>query len=177
MNLDRVAVVGTSGAGKSTFARRLAEQADSACVELDSLFWNPGWRTTNAAEFSNLVATAVSQKTWVVDGNYASVRSLIWSRASSVIWLNYPFHISFGRLLRRTFRRGISGEKCCNGNREGLSKALFSRDSVLLWAMTSHPTYKKEYPKEIEAYPRLDVIEIRHPRDAERFLLSLKHTA
>ncbi|MFK7898926.1 MAG: AAA family ATPase [Myxococcota bacterium] len=175
MNFERVAVVGTSGAGKSTFARRLAERTGSTYVELDSLFWNPGWKTTGTEEFSNRVAAAVSQESWVIDGNYAAVRPQIWARASCLVWLNYPFRITFARLVRRTLQRTLSGEKCCNGNREELSKALFSRDSVLLWAITSHPMYKKEYPREIEAYPHLDIAEIRDPKEAEQLLLKLGH--
>ncbi|MER6939714.1 shikimate kinase [Nocardioides sp. NPDC127514] len=39
----RVSVVGSSGSGKSTVARRLAETLGVRYVELDALHWRPGW--------------------------------------------------------------------------------------------------------------------------------------
>ncbi|HCU2021331.1 TPA: AAA family ATPase [Pseudomonas aeruginosa] len=39
----RVVVVGTSGAGKSTFSAALAARLGCTHVELDRLYWGPGW--------------------------------------------------------------------------------------------------------------------------------------
>ena len=40
----RTVVIGTSGSGKSTVSARLAKSLGSDHVELDSIFWGPGWR-------------------------------------------------------------------------------------------------------------------------------------
>ncbi|MFJ9388451.1 shikimate kinase [Nocardioides sp. NPDC101246] len=39
----RVSVVGSSGSGKSTVARRLADILGVPYIELDSIHWQPGW--------------------------------------------------------------------------------------------------------------------------------------
>jgi adenylate kinase family enzyme len=44
--MKRVVVIGNSGGGKSTLARRVAAQLDCPHVEVDSLLWQPGWRLT-----------------------------------------------------------------------------------------------------------------------------------
>ena len=43
MDLRRVAVVGTSCAGKTTFAKALAAQLQAPHIELDALHHGPGW--------------------------------------------------------------------------------------------------------------------------------------
>ena len=58
------------------------------------------------------------------------------ARADLVVGLDYPRWRSFGRLLRRTVRRLVTGEEICNGNRESLGSVL-SRDSILVWHVSA----------------------------------------
>ena len=69
-DLSRVVVVGTSGAGKTTFARRLAGSLGVRHIELDALHWDSGWVPKGLDEFRQSVGEAVAQERWVVDGNY-----------------------------------------------------------------------------------------------------------
>ncbi len=81
----RISVIGTSGAGKTTFARRLAEAVGAPYVELDAINWQPGWRdlaTHDPAEFRRRVAEAAAAEAWVSDGNYSGVQDLILARVS-----------------------------------------------------------------------------------------------
>ena len=40
---QRVIVIGTSGSGKTTMAKRLAERLAAPHIELDGLHWGPNW--------------------------------------------------------------------------------------------------------------------------------------
>ena len=40
----RIAVVGTTGSGKTTLAKALAAQLGLAFIEMDALNWQTGWR-------------------------------------------------------------------------------------------------------------------------------------
>jgi GTPase SAR1 family protein len=42
--LMRIVVVGTSGAGKTTLARRIAAQLQLPHIELDAINWQSEWR-------------------------------------------------------------------------------------------------------------------------------------
>ena len=54
----RIAVVGTTCAGKTTVAKRLAERHGIPHVELDALHWGPGWSEPSAEEFRERVEEA-----------------------------------------------------------------------------------------------------------------------
>ena len=55
MDMRRVLVIGSGGAGKSTFARRLGELLELEVIHLDSLYWSPGWVEMPKAEWQTAV--------------------------------------------------------------------------------------------------------------------------
>jgi len=173
--LDRVAVVGTSCSGKTTFARNLSRLLQTRHVELDALFWKKDWEARPLEEFRCRVEEAVSCERWITDGNYGTVRELIWPRATAVVWLNYPFWLVFSRALWRTVRRALTREELYSENRESFRKAFLSRDSILLWIITSHWRQRREYRRlgETGCYPQLRFFEFRRPSQASSFLEQL----
>lgn len=172
MDLRRVAVIGTSCSGKTTFAAALAARRQAEHIELDALHWRPNWVEAPLAAFRADVAAAVAAEHWVCDGNYSKVRDLVWGRATMVIWLNYPFPIVAWRALYRTMRRALLREELFSGNRESLKMAFFSRDSILLWVVTTHRRRLEEYPQLFERpeFAHLPIVELARPAQATRFL-------
>src|SRR5258705_10635737 len=85
-----VVMVGATAAGKSTLARRLAGGLGVDFVELDALFWGPGWAPSEPAAFRARVEAATAGPARGVAGNYAAVRDLLWPRADTILWLHYP---------------------------------------------------------------------------------------
>jgi adenylate kinase family enzyme len=168
----RINVVGTCGSGKTTVARSLAARLALPYVEIDALFWRPGWEETSDTELRSAVGDAVAGEAWVIDGNYSRVRDLVWPRADTLIWLDYSFPRVFSQLLRRTLRRAILREPLWHGNRESLRKSFLSRESILLWAIKTHRRRKTQY-RTLLVDPRsrhLRVIRLRSPREAKRWL-------
>jgi adenylate kinase family enzyme len=172
MDLRRVAVVGTSCAGKTTFAKALATQLQAPHIELDALQWRPNWVEAPRDEFRQAVATATAAERWVADGNYGMVRDLVWGRATALIWLDYPFVTVLRRALYRTARRTLLREKLYGDNRETLRKALLSRASILWWVVTTWGPRRRAYPALFKqaAFAHLEVVALAHPRAAEAFL-------
>ncbi len=176
---QRISVVGTSGSGKTTVGRAIADRLGIPFVELDALAWLPGWTNRSLAELRELVEERTRGPAWVVDGNYSKVRDIVWGRADTVVWLDYPFRRVFGQLLRRTLRRALRREELWNGNRESLRMSFFSRESILLWAIRTYPRRKREYP-ELLARPEhahLRVIRLRSPAETRRWLDGLTELA
>jgi adenylate kinase family enzyme len=172
MDLRRVAVVGTSCAGKTTFAAALAAKLQIPHIELDALHWRAGWVPAPPEVFRHAVATATAAERWVSDGNYGVVRDLVWGRATAVIWLDYPFATVLWRALYRTARRALLREELYSGNRETFRKALLSRDSILWWVVTTHRERQREFPMLFEqaAFAHLEVVTLGSQREADSFL-------
>jgi len=172
---QRIVVVGTTGSGKTTLARQLAQHLEVPHIELDALYWGPNWTPTPTTLFRMRITEALSGDAWVVDGNYSMVRDIVWSRADTVVWLDYALPLIMWRLLWRTLRRIAMREGLWSGNRESLRAQFFSRDSLLLWAFHSYRRRRKEYPvlfNEPE-YAHLTVVRLRSPRAAQEWLSHL----
>ena len=168
----RIAVVGTSGSGKTTLAQRLAQHLRIPHVELDALYWDPNWTPAPPDHFRQRAAEALSDEAWTADGNYSSVRDIVWRRADTVVWLDYSLPVVMGRVTWRTLRRSIRREELWNENRERLQEALFSRDSIVWWALRTYHRRKVEYPNlfSLPEYAHLNVVHLRSPRAAREWL-------
>ena len=168
-------MVGTSCSGKTTLARQLARVLGAPHVELDGIHWMPDWQLRPVDEVRQMVGKAAAAERWVMDGNYSAVRDIVWGRATAVVWLNYPFRVVLWRALSRTARRVITREELFSGNREGFRQSFLSRDSIILWAITSHRRVRREYRRILDGrdYPHLRVIELRGPAEAEELVDSL----
>lgn len=178
MNLERIAIVGTSCAGKSTLARKLSRRLGTPHVELDELFWGPNWTARSAEQFLTSVDRATAGPAWIVDGNYSAARPLVLERATAVIWLNYPFSTLMRRAVSRTFWRLITRERIFNGNREPLLGFLHSY-WIPWWVLRTCGDRRREYA-ELLASPEcghLRVIEIRSAQQLTEMLAELPEGA
>jgi adenylate kinase family enzyme len=88
--MRRVLVIGISGAGKSTFARVLAQKTGLPLIHLDREFWQPGWRATPRDTWRARVARLVSSDAWIMDGSYGASLDIRLPRADTVVWFDYP---------------------------------------------------------------------------------------
>jgi adenylate kinase family enzyme len=168
-------MVGTSGSGKTTLARQVAQRLGIAHVELDAVHWGPDWTPAPRDEFRACVAQALAGDAWTTDGNYSAVRELVWGRADTIVWLDYTLPVIMGRVTWRTLQRSVTGQDLWNGNRETLWTAIFSRDSIIWWALSTYRRRRKEYPLLFRQpeYAHLDVVRLRSPSMAKEWLESL----
>ena len=161
-------IASASGSGKTTFGRELARRLGVPFHELDALNHGPGWTEATPDELRVLVEPLLAEPSWVVDGSYrGKLGNLVFEHADLVIWLDLPARVWLPRLIRRTLRRVVTREELWGGNRESLRNVLFSRDSLLLFALRNYPRRRRLYPSELAAF---DVVRLRSPREVERWL-------
>jgi adenylate kinase family enzyme len=170
--MKRVVVVGTTGSGKSTLARRLATRLSGDFVDIDALNWGPDWTPAPTPSLRERMSAVLAGDCWVVAGNYSKVRDIVWGRADTLVWLDYPLPLILWRLFRRTVHRVFTQEELWGGNRERFRAQFASRDSLFLFVLQTHYRRRREYPVELEKpeYAHLCVLHFHRPGEAEQWL-------
>jgi adenylate kinase family enzyme len=180
-SLMRVVVVGTSGAGKTTLARRIAALLQLPHIELDAINWQPGWRDLSRRapeEFARGVAAAIETERWVADGNYSLVRDAVWRRATHLVWLDYERPVIMARVISRTISRAILGTELWAGNREQW-RHLLRPSHPIRWAWSTWGRRGRETAERLEhsEYEHLMVLRLRHPTEVHGALDVLAEAA
>jgi adenylate kinase family enzyme len=173
---SRILVVGTSGSGKSVFAKKLASFLKIPNIELDALFWEPNWVEATQPVFRDRILNATSQSTgWVINGNYNKVSNLTWQKADTLIWLDYKLSLVLWRVLKRSFIRVVTREVLWGTNRESFIKTFFTKYSIILWALQSYSRRNRQYENLIQSseYAHLKTYRFKSPREAELFIKNL----
>lgn len=68
--MEKAIVIGSPGAGKSTFARHLRTQTGLPLYYLDMLWHKPDQTTVTRAEFDTKLAELLKMDRWIIDGNF-----------------------------------------------------------------------------------------------------------
>ncbi len=106
--LQRIAVLGSPGSGKSFLAARLSEILDLSVVHLDDLFWDT-WRNSpdpSLAQIRAKLMEVVQSSQWIIDGNHGGQRRVDARRirleaADAIVYLDMPPLLCVFRLIKR----------------------------------------------------------------------------
>jgi adenylate kinase family enzyme len=171
----RINVIGTSGSGKTTMARLLAARLGVPHIELDALHWGPNWTEEPDEVFRERADRLLVGEGWTTDGNYAVVRDILWSRADTIVWLDYSLPLILWRLTRRTFGRAILNEEIWHGNRESLRTHFLTKDSLYLWVFQTYKKRRREYPLLLAQpeFAHIKKIRLNSAREARRWLAAM----
>lgn len=169
----RINVIGTSGSGKTTFGRQLANLLNIPFIEMDAVFWGPNWKMPPDEEFFPRLSELLERENWVLDGNYTRTMEFKWNRVQAVVWLNFSYARTVYQAIKRASGRLFDQEEIWTGtgNRENL-KMLFSKDSIVLYTICNYHRHVKRNIDYInsEEYSDIKFHQIRSPRDSKYFL-------
>ncbi len=167
--MKRIAIIGSSGAGKSTFARQLSMLLALPVIHLDTLFWQPGWIPTPSDEWDAIQKQFVQQETWIMDGNYSSTLDIRLAAADTIIFLDFPMLLCLYRALKRRFQYAGKSRPDMN---EGCPERIDWGHLKWIW----------NYPRDgrVRAVQKIQkystgrqIIILRSPRQVKQFLQEL----
>lgn len=165
--MERIVIIGSGGAGKSTLARALGERLGLPVVHLDKLFWRGNWEHLSRDAFDAELAERCAGEKWIIDGNYNRTLPERLSRCDTVLYLDNPTVVCLIGVLRRYLRyhgrtRPDMGGDC----RERLDRDFLS------WVV-SYRRKNRRRNLQLLACCGADVRIFSSRRECRRFLASL----
>ena len=98
---NRVAVVGPTGAGKSTFSRHLHELTGLPLYHLDLIWWKPDKTHVSREEFDRQLAAMTQEEKWIIEGDYSRTYEPRVGACDTVIFLDYDEQTCVQGLMQR----------------------------------------------------------------------------
>ncbi len=97
----KVLIIGCSGAGKSTFARRLGAVTGLPVYHLD-LVWHKADKTTvTKEEFDRRLKEILGREKWIVDGDYQRTLETRLRVCEAVMFLDFPLEVCLAGIRSR----------------------------------------------------------------------------
>jgi adenylate kinase family enzyme len=168
--MKKIIVIGSSGAGKTYFSKRLSRILSIELVHIDRVYWGAGWSEPAKDDWKSTLADLLARDSWIIDGNYTGTLDMRLAACDTVIFLDIRRTLCTWRVIRRTLR-------FYRRNRPDMADGCVERfDLPFLGFIWNYP--KKTRPKIlslIEAHrDSADLIHLRSPREVRQFIHDLE---
>jgi adenylate kinase family enzyme len=103
----KIAIIGNSGSGKSTFALVLSSKTSIPCYEFDALL------STNKSEneMLSIIENILNGEEWILDGNPAKYQQLVFNSANIIIYFKINRVICLWNAFIRSAKRGFRSRR------------------------------------------------------------------
>jgi adenylate kinase family enzyme len=129
--MERVAIIGNSGGGKSQLARPLAAKLGLPYLDLDSILWCPVWRSAPAASYQSEHARLIAEERWLLDGlgKPDSVPARL-ARATDIVLIDLPLWMHFWLAANDKFSGRQEIPSSAGGHRRGAAVTRALQDGL-----------------------------------------------
>jgi adenylate kinase family enzyme len=170
--MQRIAIIGNAGGGKSVLARRLSGVLDLPVYQFDDLQWRPGWTRTPEDEIQAMHLKWLDQPKWIIDGwGSPEILAYRFETADTIILIDFPLVIHYWWAVKRQFKaalhlnRGWPPKGC---DALPVTWRLFT----LMWKI-----HNEALPQLLELIDQYSqdtcVVHLKSPREIKQFLKSI----
>lgn len=91
--MEKILVIGSPGAGKSTFARNLSGAAKIPLYYLDMLWHKPDKTNVPRETFDARLNEIIQKDRWIIDGNYLRTLEMRLKACDTVFFMDFPVEL------------------------------------------------------------------------------------
>lgn len=118
----KIAVIGHSSSGKSTFSKRLSQVYDIPVLHIDKIFFESNWVERNAKDVESEIRAFMDSKQWIIDGFYRKLATERFDEADRIFIFNFNrFKCLYGAIVRRLKYHNQNRDSVCVGCKERLN--------------------------------------------------------
>ncbi len=99
--MKKILVIGNSGSGKSTFARKLHRATGLPLFHLDLVWHLPDKTNISREEFDTRLEEILALKEWIIDGNYQRTLQQRIAACDTIFLLDYPVEVCLAGVAER----------------------------------------------------------------------------
>lgn len=99
--MKKIMVIGSPGAGKSTFARKLQKKTHLPLYYLDMLWHRADKTNVSREEFDARLGEILQKDAWIIDGNYQRTLEMRLQACDTVFLLDFPLEICLAGVKSR----------------------------------------------------------------------------
>lgn len=99
--MQKIIIIGSGGAGKSTLARKLGKKLDIEVFHLDQLLWHSNWKMSDRAYQISLQNKLIQKPSWIIDGNYGDTLDMRMTSADTIVFLDISRLVCIYQILKR----------------------------------------------------------------------------
>lgn len=165
--MERVLIIGNAGAGKSTFAGKLAQKTGLPLVHLDKIYWCGNWEHISREEFDLALQAELNKPQWIIDGNFNRTLPHRLSHCDTVFFFDLPRIVCLWGITQRVLKNRGKTRPDMGGN----CPEHFDRQKRSLYrnVLQFNRQHRKAYYRLLSEAAHANVIIFRSRRQAKKY--------
>ncbi len=162
--MKKIIVIGSPGAGKSTFSRRLKNITGLPLYHLDMIWHKPDKTNISKEEFDRRLEDILVTDKWIIDGNYQRTIEMRLEKCDTVFLMDFPLEVCLAGAMSRI------GKK-----REDMPWVEEELDEEFKQWIVDFPAKKlPEIYEMLDKYSGKNIVVFRSRRETDGYLLKIK---